>query len=70
MDQSDSIRRELLIEADNATVFAFFTDPERLIRWMGLSADLDPRPGGLMLVDVHRGLPRAGPSRRSCRFRA
>src|SRR5215469_15984337 len=60
MDQSDSIRRELVIEADNATVFAFFTDPERLIRWMGLSADLDPRPGGLMLVAGHHGVTARG----------
>ena len=55
MDQANSIRREMIIEADNATVFAFFTDPERLIRWMGVSANLDPRPGGLMLLDVHQG---------------
>lgn len=55
MDTSNSIRREMVIEADNATVFAFFTDPERLIRWMGVAANLDPRPGGLMLLDVHQG---------------
>jgi uncharacterized protein YndB with AHSA1/START domain len=55
MDSSNSIQRELTIEADPATVFAFFTDPERLVRWMGVSATLDARPGGLMLVDVHSG---------------
>jgi len=48
----NSIQRELTIEADAATVFAFLTDPERLIRWMGTSAEVDPRPGGLFLVDV------------------
>lgn len=60
MDQANSIRREMIIEADNATVFAFFTDPERLIRWIGTSANLDPRPGGLMLVDVHQGATARG----------
>jgi uncharacterized protein YndB with AHSA1/START domain len=60
MDQANSIRREMVIEADNATVFAFFTDPERLIRWIGLSANLDPRAGGLMLVDVHQGFTARG----------
>jgi uncharacterized protein YndB with AHSA1/START domain len=55
MDASSSIHREITIDADPATVFAFFTDPERLVRWMGVSANLDPRPGGLLLVDVANG---------------
>jgi uncharacterized protein YndB with AHSA1/START domain len=55
MDVGNLIRREMTIEADPATVFAFFTDPERLVRWMGVSANLDPRPGGLLLIDVHEG---------------
>ncbi len=55
MDTANSIRREFTIGADAATVFAFFTDPERLIRWMGVSAELDPRPGGIFLVDVNPG---------------
>lgn len=55
MEAANSIKRELKIEADAATVFAFFTDPERLIRWMGVSAELDARPGGLFLVDVNQG---------------
>jgi uncharacterized protein YndB with AHSA1/START domain len=55
MDAANSIIREFTLGADAATVFAFFTDPQRLIRWIGLSADLDPRPGGIFLVDVHAG---------------
>ncbi len=55
MDSANSIRREFTIDADAATVFAFFTDPQRLIRWMGVSAELDPRPGGIFLVDVNSG---------------
>ena len=34
---------------------AFFTDLQRLIRWIGISAELDPRPGGIFLVDVNSG---------------
>jgi Activator of Hsp90 ATPase homolog 1-like protein len=52
MEASNSIVREMTINADNATVFAFFTDPERLIRWMDVSAQVEPKPGGLLLVDV------------------
>ena len=60
MDSSDSYQRELTIEADPATVFAFFTDPQRLVRWIGVSATLDARPGGLMLVDVQNGFRARG----------
>ncbi len=55
MDTTNSIRREFTVAADAATVFAFFTDPQRLIRWIGVSAELDPQPGGIFLVDVMAG---------------
>jgi uncharacterized protein YndB with AHSA1/START domain len=55
METANSIRRELTVEADAATVFAFFTDPQRLIRWIGVTAELDPRPSGIFLVDVVPG---------------
>lgn len=60
MSDPSSIVREIMIEADNATVFAFFTDAERLIRWMGVSASLDPKPGGLLLIDVQSGIRARG----------
>ena len=40
------------IEAEPATVFEFFTDPEKMVRWKGTKALLDPRPGGEYRVDV------------------
>jgi len=40
------IERELHIAARPETVFRFFVDPERMVRWMGRTAELDPRPGG------------------------
>jgi uncharacterized protein YndB with AHSA1/START domain len=55
MDTANSIQREMTVGADAATVFAFFTDPQRLVRWIGVSADLEPRPGGIYLVDVNPG---------------
>jgi uncharacterized protein YndB with AHSA1/START domain len=55
MSQAGSIVHDMMIEADNATVFAFFTDPKRLIRWMGVSASLEPKPGGVLLIDVQNG---------------
>ena len=41
---------ELRIEASPETVFEFFIDPEKMTRWKGSSAELDPRPGGLYRV--------------------
>jgi uncharacterized protein YndB with AHSA1/START domain len=55
MEASNVIVREITIDADNATVFAFFTDSERLIRWMGVSAQVEPKPCGLLLIDVQEG---------------
>ena len=55
MTQADqgTLRRELFIEADQATVFAFFTDPDKMTRWMGTQIQLDARPGGIYLVNVN-----------------
>jgi uncharacterized protein YndB with AHSA1/START domain len=55
VDARNAIYREVEIAADPATVFAFLTDSKRLIRWIGVSAILEPRPGGLFLVDVNGG---------------
>jgi uncharacterized protein YndB with AHSA1/START domain len=56
MDQRlETIRHETLIEADPATIFAYLTDADRLTKWMGVSATLDPQPGGIYLVEVGSG---------------
>ena len=46
------IQRELQIDASPETVWAFLVDPERIVRWMGDHAELEPQPGGLYLVHV------------------
>jgi uncharacterized protein YndB with AHSA1/START domain len=46
------VRREMQIEAPPSTVFAFLTDPEKILRWMGTEATLEPNAGGLYLVNV------------------
>jgi uncharacterized protein YndB with AHSA1/START domain len=51
--QSDVLERELRIAARPEIVFAFFTDPAKMIRWMGKQATLDPRPGGICRIDIH-----------------
>lgn len=51
----DAVVREIKIAARPETVFAFFTDPEKVVRWKGMSATLDPRPGGIYRVKVTGG---------------
>jgi uncharacterized protein YndB with AHSA1/START domain len=44
------IRRETHIAAPCATVFAYLTDPEKILSWMGAEASTELRPGGLYLI--------------------
>ena len=42
---------EIRVAASPDTVFAYFTDPARLVEWMGTEATLDPRPGGICRIN-------------------
>jgi uncharacterized protein YndB with AHSA1/START domain len=44
------VQREVQIAAPPATVFAFLTDPEKIISWMGAEATTEAHPGGLYLL--------------------
>lgn len=50
---SDVLEHIILIQARPETVFAYFTDPEKLVRWKGVKATLDPRPGGIYRVEIN-----------------
>ena len=41
------------IAAAPDTVFEFLIDPEKMVRWMGVEAKLDPNPGGEFWVNVN-----------------
>lgn len=43
----DRIEQEVAIDAPADFVFRFFTEPERHTAWLGVRAELDPRPGGI-----------------------
>ena len=47
------IERELRIAARPETVFAFWVEPDRIVRWMGRDATIDPRPGGVFRLDYN-----------------
>jgi uncharacterized protein YndB with AHSA1/START domain len=41
------------IEAKPETVFDFFTDPDKMIQWMGRKAELEPHAGGRFRCDIN-----------------
>ena len=50
--ETDTVEREVRIAARPETIFPFFIDPEKMMRWKGISVELDPRPGGIFRVNV------------------
>jgi len=60
-DSSDDVEVEVWIAASPEAVFPFLTDPDRLLLWIGIAAQIEPVPGGPFLVgmngrDVARGV--------------
>ena len=51
-DRTGAIEITQRIEAPPEIVFAYLTDSQRFVRWMGVGAMLDPRPGGRYRIDV------------------
>src|ERR1700739_327218 len=57
---SEPIVKEIYIDAPPSVSFQLITDPKKMISWMGIRAEIDPRPGGIYRVepngrDVIRG---------------
>src|SRR3954454_9262647 len=50
MPESFVVQRETQIAAPRASVFAFLTDPEKIVQWMGTEAVTEMHPGGLYLL--------------------
>ena len=44
------VQRETHIAAPRASVFAFLTDPDKIVQWMGTEATTEVHPGGLFLL--------------------
>ena len=51
-EESIPVEREVRIDAPPEVIFKFFVDPDHMVRWKGVEATLDPRPGGLYRVNV------------------
>src|SRR5207249_7043761 len=51
-DLTGAIEITQRIDAPPEIVFAYLTDSRRFVKWMGVGAELDPRPGGRYRIDV------------------
>src|SRR4051794_29403819 len=56
---TETIEHRVRVAAPPEVVFAYFTDPAKLVRWMGSEATLDPRPGGVCRIEI-QGLVMVG----------
>jgi uncharacterized protein YndB with AHSA1/START domain len=54
-DLPESLERRIVICARRETVFRYFTDSERFARWWGPGSQIDPRPGGAVLIRFVNG---------------
>jgi uncharacterized protein YndB with AHSA1/START domain len=53
VSEINAVVSEIHISATPETVFAFFVDPDKMMRWMGSRVELDPRPGGTYALDIN-----------------
>jgi uncharacterized protein YndB with AHSA1/START domain len=49
-DLTNTVELEVRLDAPPEEVFRYLTEPERYVRWQGVKAELDPRPGGVYRV--------------------
>ena len=49
----EAVEREVRVDARPEVVFAFFTDPAKMVQWKGMSCALDARPGGIYRCDLN-----------------
>jgi uncharacterized protein YndB with AHSA1/START domain len=51
----DAVVCEVDVRAPAAAVYALFTEPAQLVRWIGIRALLEPRPGGVFRFELLPG---------------
>ena len=56
----EPVECSVTIEAEPEVVFPFFTDPGKIVNWMGERARLSPEPGGIHRVELPVGFTALG----------
>jgi uncharacterized protein YndB with AHSA1/START domain len=49
------VERDVVVSAPIELVWAFWTEPEKLVRWMGSVASIELRPGGDLRIEYGNG---------------
>jgi uncharacterized protein YndB with AHSA1/START domain len=52
---NDAVTSEIEVRASLEDVYAMFTNPEQLVRWIGIRALIEPRPGGQFRFELVPG---------------
>jgi uncharacterized protein YndB with AHSA1/START domain len=55
MPTRDPVVASVRIAAPPEVVFPYFTDPALAVTWLAEKVDLDPRPGGVFVLDIDGG---------------
>ena len=55
MIEGDAVIHEVRLPVTPNEAFEMFVDPARLVRWIGISAELEPHPGGRFRFEVMPG---------------
>ena len=50
---TELVEHEVRVAAPPEVVFEYFTDPAKLVSWMGDDATVDPRPGGVYRLEIN-----------------
>lgn len=59
MTDADTYQTSVRIDATPAEIFPYLTTSDLIVRWMGDWADLEPTPGGHLVIDIN-GIPIRG----------
>lgn len=51
MIDTEPLVKEIYINASPDLVFSFFSEPDKMLRWTGLTLDVDPQPGGVFCLN-------------------
>jgi len=54
-DDTGTIEREIFIALPPEELFRYLVEPSLMARWIGLSHDLEPQPGGRFRIEVSSG---------------
>lgn len=53
MNTAQVVEKAVYIKARPETIFPFFTDPDKMVQWKGMTATLEPRNGGVYRVAIN-----------------